>query len=124
MYGLIIYLLFTAAVALVLSLLCTKAQVAKAQLLLLLLGSLLLHSEAVPARTCAPFQATEPSTLVPLMRGARQVALVGDHKQLPPTIISREAELAGLNVSLFDRLVAAGVQPFLLDTQVGKPLLC
>jgi len=62
-------------------------------------------------------QATEPSTLVPLVRGARQVALVGDHCQLPPTIISRDAELGGLNVSLFDHLVAAGVHPHLLDTQ-------
>eukprot|EP00873_Tetraselmis_striata_P027611 jgi/Tetstr1/447875/TSEL_035184.t1 len=62
-------------------------------------------------------QATEPSSLIPLMKDAGQVALVGDHKQLPPTIVSREAETAGLNVSMFDRMVAAGVQPFMLDTQ-------
>ena len=43
--------------------------------------------------------------------------LVGDHHQLPPTVLSRDAELAGLNVSLFDRLSMGGVTPFLLDTQ-------
>eukprot|EP01064_Diplonema_japonicum_P039390 TRINITY_DN9858_c0_g2_i3.p1 TRINITY_DN9858_c0_g2~~TRINITY_DN9858_c0_g2_i3.p1 ORF type:complete len:1820 (+),score=296.27 TRINITY_DN9858_c0_g2_i3:167-5461(+) len=62
-------------------------------------------------------QATEPSTLVPLMHGALQVALVGDHKQLPPTILSRSAELGHFGVSLFDRLVTAGVQPSLLAVQ-------
>eukprot|EP01059_Diplonema_ambulator_P036920 TRINITY_DN950_c0_g1_i2.p1 TRINITY_DN950_c0_g1~~TRINITY_DN950_c0_g1_i2.p1 ORF type:complete len:1900 (+),score=439.49 TRINITY_DN950_c0_g1_i2:41-5740(+) len=62
-------------------------------------------------------QATEPSTLVPLMHGALQVALVGDHKQLPPTILSRSAELGNLGVSLFDRLVHAGVKPSLLAVQ-------
>jgi hypothetical protein len=62
-------------------------------------------------------QATEPSALVPLTRGARCVALVGDHKQLPPTVLSREADAAGLGVSLFDRLARCGVQPLLLDTQ-------
>jgi hypothetical protein len=30
-------------------------------------------------------QATEPAVLVPLMRGCRQLVLVGDHCQLPPT---------------------------------------
>eukprot|EP00659_Diplonema_papillatum_P010226 gene10227-15725_t len=62
-------------------------------------------------------QATEPSTLIPIIHGASQVALVGDHKQLPPTILSRTAELNGLGVSLFDRLVHAGLKPRLLDTQ-------
>ena len=33
-------------------------------------------------------QATEPASLVPLVRGARQIVLVGDHRQLPPTVIS------------------------------------
>ena len=37
-------------------------------------------------------QATEPASLVPLVRGARQIVLVGDHRQLPPTVISRRAE--------------------------------
>ena len=62
-------------------------------------------------------QATEPSSLVPLVRGARQIVLVGDHRQLPPTVISRRAENGGLRRSLFERLVAMGIEPMLLDTQ-------
>ena len=62
-------------------------------------------------------QATEPASLVPLVRGARQIVLVGDHRQLPPTVISRRAENGGLRRSLFERLVAMGIKPMLLDTQ-------
>ena len=62
-------------------------------------------------------QATEPASLVPLVRGARQIVLVGDHRQLPPTVISRRAENGGLRRSLFERLVAMGIEPMLLNTQ-------
>ena len=62
-------------------------------------------------------QATEPASLVPLVRGARQIVLVGDPRQLPPTVISRRAENGGLRRSLFERLVAMGIEPMLLDTQ-------
>ena len=62
-------------------------------------------------------QVTEPMSLVPLANGCQQLVLVGDHKQLPPTVVSRDAELAGMTLSLFDRLIRAGVQPYLLDTQ-------
>jgi len=62
-------------------------------------------------------QATEPATLVPLVRGARQVVMVGDHRQLPPTVISRKAGQEGLARSLFERLVDMGVSTNLLDTQ-------
>ena len=36
-------------------------------------------------------QATEASSLVPLVKGAECVVMAGDHKQLPPTIVSRQA---------------------------------
>jgi ATP-dependent RNA/DNA helicase IGHMBP2 len=49
-------------------------------------------------------QALEISCLIPLLKGKRCV-LAGDHKQLPPTIKSREAEKE-LSVTLFDRLMA------------------
>jgi regulator of nonsense transcripts 1 len=62
-------------------------------------------------------QATEPATLVPLVRGARQVVLVGDHRQLPPTVISQRAERGGLGRSLFERLVEMGIEPHLLRIQ-------
>ena len=62
-------------------------------------------------------QASEPSALVPIVRGARQLIMVGDHRQLPPTVISREAEKGGLNVSLFERLIENGLSTTMLTTQ-------
>jgi len=62
-------------------------------------------------------QASEPAVLVPITRGCRQLVLVGDHCQLPPTVLSTKAEEEGLGVPLFSRLVACGVPPFMLDTQ-------
>lgn len=62
-------------------------------------------------------QATEPAVLVPLTRGCRQLVLVGDHCQLPPTVLSTRAEEEGHGVPLFSRMVACGVPPFMLDTQ-------
>ncbi|KAJ8521488.1 hypothetical protein ONZ45_g1808 [Pleurotus djamor] len=61
---------------------------------------------------------TEPAALIPLMQGSQHVALIGDHKQLPPVITSREALSKGLSVSLFERLTKEGVVPsVMLDTQ-------
>ena len=62
-------------------------------------------------------QATEPSALVPIVKGCRQLVLVGDHQQLPPTVLSRRAEEGGLNRSLFDRLLACGLSSVMLTTQ-------
>ena len=62
-------------------------------------------------------QASEPSALVPIIRGCRQLILVGDHKQLPPTVISEKAEQGGLNQSLFERLNKCGIPAHMLTTQ-------
>jgi superfamily I DNA and/or RNA helicase len=62
-------------------------------------------------------QASEPSALVPIVKGCRQLILVGDHQQLPPTVISRRAEQGGLNRSLFERLIACGLTSTMLTTQ-------
>ena len=62
-------------------------------------------------------QASEPSALVPITRGCRQLVLVGDHKQLPPTVISEAAQLGGLGQSLFERLTECGVETNMLTTQ-------
>ena len=62
-------------------------------------------------------QATEPATLVPIVRGCKQLVLVGDHKQLPPTVISSRAEKMGLNISLFERLIQLGVNSTMLLEQ-------
>jgi superfamily I DNA and/or RNA helicase len=50
-------------------------------------------------------QSTEPGSWVPLPRGGRLV-LAGDHCQLPPTVLAREAAAGGFGVSLMERLVA------------------
>ncbi len=49
-------------------------------------------------------QATEPSALLPILH-ARRAILAGDHRQLPPTVLSPEAARAGLSRSLFERLL-------------------
>jgi len=50
-------------------------------------------------------QTTEPACWIPLAR-SRRVVLAGDHCQLPPTVISREAANQGFAVSLFERLMS------------------
>jgi hypothetical protein len=62
-------------------------------------------------------QSTEPECLVPIVRGAQQVVLVGDHCQLGPVIMSRQAGVAGLSQSLFERLIRLGVKPIRLQIQ-------
>ena len=48
-------------------------------------------------------QSTEPGALIPLIKGNKTV-LIGDHKQLPPTVLNQEAADNGLSESLFERL--------------------
>ena len=62
-------------------------------------------------------QAVEPSTLVPLCYGAKQVFLVGDPRQLPATVLSAVATEHGYNQSMFKRLERCGYPVHLLKTQ-------
>nr|XP_016477754.1 PREDICTED: regulator of nonsense transcripts 1 homolog isoform X2 [Nicotiana tabacum] len=62
-------------------------------------------------------QATEPECLIPLVLGAKQAVLVGDHCQLGPVIMCKKAARAGLAQSLFERLVFLGVKPIRLQVQ-------
>ncbi|XP_024357532.1 regulator of nonsense transcripts 1 homolog [Physcomitrium patens] len=62
-------------------------------------------------------QATEPECLIPLVLGAKQLVLVGDHCQLGPVIMCKKAARAGLAQSLFERLVLLGVKPIRLQVQ-------
>ncbi|KAI3756474.1 hypothetical protein L1987_56295 [Smallanthus sonchifolius] len=62
-------------------------------------------------------QSTEPECLIPLVLGAKQVVLVGDHCQLGPVIMCKKAARAGLAQSLFERLVLLGVKPIRLQVQ-------
>ena len=51
------------------------------------------------------------------MREDGVVTLVGDHRQLPPTISNVEVDVEGLGTSLFERLSSHGVEPFMLNIQ-------
>ncbi|XP_053123961.1 DNA-binding protein SMUBP-2 [Hemicordylus capensis] len=60
------------------------------------------HFDLVVIDECA--QALEASCWIPLLK-ARKCILAGDHKQLPPTIISHKAAAEGLSLSLMERLL-------------------
>jgi len=62
-------------------------------------------------------QAIEPAVLIPMTRGARQVVMIGDQAQLPPTCKCPETIMMGLDVSMFDRLIGNGVECHTLETQ-------
>jgi len=53
-------------------------------------------------------QQIEPSTLIPLLR-AKRVVIAGDHKQLPPTLLS---DIDTLKRSCFERLLEDKLAPF------------
>lgn len=65
-------------------------------------------------------QCTEPSMLVPMLRMhplRGSCVLIGDHKQLPPTVVDQLSEKEGLGLTLFERLSERGVDPVMLDIQ-------
>ncbi|XP_071600156.1 5'-3' DNA helicase ZGRF1 isoform X2 [Heliangelus exortis] len=64
-------------------------------------------------------QMTEPASLLPIARfQCEKLVLVGDPKQLPPTIQGAESvHEKGLEQTLFDRLCLMGHKPILLRTQ-------
>jgi len=55
--------------------------------------------------------------IVPMSHGAKRTALIGDDRQLPPTVKSNEAAIAGAGYSLFERLLAQGFLVTTLDVQ-------
>ncbi len=61
-------------------------------------------------------QCSEPETLIPLTLGAKKVILVGDDKQLGPIFNCEEVKSAGLDRSLFERLLPR-VKHEMLDYQ-------
>ena len=62
-------------------------------------------------------QATEPECLIPIVLGAKQLVLVGDHCQLGPVVMCKKAAKAGLGTSLFERLVMLSLRPIRLQVQ-------
>lgn len=49
-------------------------------------------------------QSTEPSSLIPMTKGSKLI-MAGDHRQLPPTVLSDEAKREGLGETLFERMM-------------------
>ena len=49
-------------------------------------------------------QALEPDCLLPLYHKAEMVIMIGDEKQLGPTVKSKNASITGIGISLFERL--------------------
>ncbi|CAM9677616.1 unnamed protein product, partial [Phaeothamnion confervicola] len=62
-------------------------------------------------------QAIEAECLIPIVQGAKQLVLVGDHCQLGPVIMCKASAKAGLTTSLFERLVLLGLRPQRLQVQ-------
>ncbi len=62
-------------------------------------------------------QAMEGECLIPIVLGAKQLVLVGDHCQLGPVVMCKKAAKYGLTTSLFERLVYIGIRPLRLQIQ-------
>ncbi|TYZ61511.1 hypothetical protein PybrP1_006835 [[Pythium] brassicae (nom. inval.)] len=62
-------------------------------------------------------QAVEASTLIPFKFRPSRVVFVGDHQQLPATVVAKSLLDLGYDRSLFQRFVANGSRVFLLDRQ-------
>lgn len=62
-------------------------------------------------------QAVEPSAVLPLRYGAKNLVLVGDPRQLPATVLSKAAPESQYDRSLFERLERGGHPVFALRVQ-------
>ena len=62
-------------------------------------------------------QASEPECLVPMVKGVKQLVLIGDQCQLGPVILNKQAAKDGLSRSLFERLIKLGIRPQCLQIQ-------
>eukprot|EP00624_Nannochloropsis_granulata_P006053 evm.model.NODE_44024_length_24327_cov_35.874256.3 len=70
-------------------------------------------------------QAVEPSTLIPLRYGCRNLILVGDPRQLPATVMSPLVQQFKYERSLFERLEKGGHPVHLLRVQYRmRPAIC
>ncbi|XP_050524410.1 regulator of nonsense transcripts 1 homolog [Daktulosphaira vitifoliae] len=74
-----------------------------------------INFSSVVVDECA--QGLEPECIIPITHGAKKVVLIGDHCQLGPVVTCPDTRNGGLHRSLFERLVAAGLQPFRLTVQ-------
>ena len=73
-------------------------------------------------------KATEPDTIATVIVSSpdAHLVLIGDHRQLPPTVKSRDAEWAGLGTSLFERMIRSpGMKEIMLESQYRMhPTIC
>ena len=61
------------------------------------------HFDIIIIDECS--QAMEAACWIPIIKGASKIIIAGDHLQLPPTIISKEASNKGLDLTLMKRLI-------------------
>ncbi|TNJ27086.1 Regulator of nonsense transcripts 1-like protein [Giardia muris] len=70
-------------------------------------------------------QSLEPESLCAIGHGCQHVVLIGDHKQLGPTLYTLEARRVKYNRSLYERLMALGMSAHTLTVQYRMhPALC
>jgi superfamily I DNA and/or RNA helicase len=70
-------------------------------------------------------QSTELETLIALQHNPDKVILVGDQKQLAPTVISKNHEKTRYSRSLFERLLDCQVEKTMLNEQYRMhPEIC
>ena len=50
-------------------------------------------------------QCCEIESLIPIAHGCKHLTLIGDQKQLGPVVLHRQAEISGMKVSLFERML-------------------
>lgn len=62
-------------------------------------------------------QSTELETLIALQLNPEKVILVGDEKQLPPTVMSKDSQKTLYSRSLFERLLHCSVDKIMLREQ-------
>lgn len=60
---------------------------------------------------------SEVETLIPLVKKCQQLVLLGDRKKCPPKAMSFLAQSKGMSISMFERLLLAGIQPIVLSHQ-------
>ena len=81
--------------------------------------SITIRTKLITARG-ALSQATEAEVAITFAMRPKRALLVGDPQQLQATLLSEDAQRAGLGRSLMQRLMHDCAYPFtLLDTQVG-----
>jgi len=62
-------------------------------------------------------QSIEPMCLVPMVWNPDVVILVGDHRQLPATTFSPNAQSTKFSRSMFERFIEAGMSKQMLEVQ-------